>query len=593
MDRLRKIRELLPALLGQTILLAGGSLLLSCSMTPPAPSQELSVQSKHSQHETETKQIANPAEPSLPLSPEVMYYILTAEIAGQRGDVALAAELYAMADKKVASPALAARTAQVANYTRDKQRVEQALQRWQDVDPENPRVYMLQIPYLLSEKKFDAVVSAANRALALAPEQGPDILSSLSRALTKHSQTQQSLDVLQALTWYQQKKPEAWLAYARTAAYYGQFNTALAHVNQILKQQPDNEPALLLKASLLQQTGKTNAAISLLKQHIAHTQVSDDLRFAYAKLLGESGQYAQARKILTELNTRLPDNPDILFALGLLALDEKKPQQAKSYFNRLISMGDAAQQARYFMGLAEEMAQQTEKALIWFASVPASSSRFDAAQQHYITLLSESGQLEKARLHLKLLRHEHPDKAVHYALMEAQLLSKQGQKQAALALYSKMLKSHPDDIELRYGRAMVAESLNQLALFEQDMRTILQQQPNNAIVLNALGYTLADRTNRYDEAKDLIQRALKLAPDDAYYLDSLGWLYYKMGKIDKALHYLERAVTLKKDAELMAHWGEVLWISGEPRRAKQVWQQAKELEPDNPLLLKTMHRFGQ
>jgi tetratricopeptide (TPR) repeat protein len=245
------------------------------------------------------------------------------------------------------------------------------------------------------------------------------------------------------------------------------------------------------------------------------------------------------------------------------------------------------------MGLSEELNEQIESALIWFASVPVDSSRYQSAQNRYIQLLAERGEMDKARNHLKLLRKENPENEVQYFFYEATFLREQGLDEAAFKLLSEALTKHPLETDLLYGRAMVAESLDRLSVLEQDLNLILKKDPNNSQALNALGYTLTDRTDRHQEALGLIKKALELKPDDPFYLDSLGWVHYRLGYLEIAEQYLRQAAKIQPDAEFLAHLGEVLWQLGKHSEAKEVWQKGIENNKNNALLLKTMRRFGQ
>jgi tetratricopeptide (TPR) repeat protein len=146
--------------------------------------------------------------------------------------------------------------------------------------------------------------------------------------------------------------------------------------------------------------------------------------------------------------------------------------------------------------------------------------------------------------------------------------------------------------ELLYSRAMLAEKMGQLQLLETDLRAILEQEPDNAQALNALGYTLADRTARYDEAYHLIRRALELSPEDFYILDSMGWVLYRLGRLDEAIDFLQRARAIRDDAEVAAHLAEVLWVKGEKDAARDVWESAVKTTPNHPLLLDIIERFA-
>jgi len=530
---------------------------------------------------------------TLPLTSELVYYILMAEVAGQRGEIGVAAELYNKAANTVDSPAVAGRSTQVANFTRDKVRINRALERWIEVDPTDADVYIMQAPFKMMEGDFDAVVKSVDTALNLAPENSPQYLVQVADNLSELVKPEQALSVIEQLELYKKKDVEALFTYARLAAFYEQYESALSTVDTVLELQSDREDALILKAEILQRTGRSEAALSLIKYAALKDGASEELRFSYAKLLGENNKTAQARAIFEQLHSEKPENEEILFALGLIALEEKDGEQAKHYFSQLVTLGDGGKQASYFMGLSEEFNENTDAALVWFASVPVDSSRFESAQSRYVNLLADKGQLDKARLHLKLLRKEHPDQTVQYYIFEGAFLREQGQNQAAFDLYTEALSGFPNHVELLYGRAMTAESLHRLSVLEDDLRHVLKLNPDNHVALNALGYTLTDRTDRHQEALELIQKALTFKPDDPFYLDSLGWVYYRLGDLESAVKYLKQAVELQDDVEFIAHLGEVLWQQGKHTEAKKVWQQGLKQTQDNELLNKTMRRFGE
>jgi len=564
--------------------------LSACASTQPVVEQETTSVAPVSDEQATAEPVVIP---SLPLTSELVYYILMAEVAGQRGQIAVAAELYNKAANTVDSAAVASRSTQVANFTRDKARINRALKRWLEVDPDDADVYIMQAPYQMMAGEFDSVTKSLDKALSLAPEKSQQFLAQVADNLSELASPEQALTVMKQLQLYQQQDADVLFIYARLTKFYQQYDNALIAVNLVLEQQPEREDAQILKAEVLQRLDQGKQALAVLKKQALKNDASDDLRFAYAKLLGENNRTDQARELFQQLHQDKPKNEEILFALGLLGLEEKDGQQAKQYFSQLIALGDSGKQASYFMGLAEELNEDVDAALIWFTSVPADSSRFQSAQTHYVNLLAEKGELDKARLHLKLLRKEHPDRTVQYYLFEAAFLRQHDHNQAAFDLYSEALAGFPNNVELLYGRAMTAESLHRLSILEDDLRQILTQNPNNDVVLNALGYTLTDRTDRHQEALQLIEKALSIKPGDAFYLDSLGWVYYRLGDLEAAERYLKQAVDIQNDAEFLAHLGEVLWQQDKQTEAKKVWQQGLKQAPDNELLNETMRRFGE
>lgn len=572
--------------LQRSVVFASSILLVACAVAPAQPIEALPpVDTPAAKELPEDK-------PTLPLSAELVYDILTAEIAGQRGEIGIAADLYNNAANLVDSPAVAARSTQIANFTRNQQRINRALERWIEVDPTDADIYIMQVPFLILKGQYATVIKDVNTALGLAPEQSQVYLARVSETLIELSTPEQALSVVQQLNAYQHNELEAVFAYARMTAFYKHYDVALLHVDKVLKEQESREDALILKAEILQRMGKGPSAMVLLKKPATSDGASENLRFSYAKLLGENNKTAEAREIFLQLNTDFPENEEVIFALGLIAIQERDGQQAKHYFNQLISLGDTGRQATYFMGLAEELNQNNEAAMIWFASVPVDSQRFQAAQSSYINLLADSGQMDKARLHLKLLRTEQPSMALQYYLFEASFLRERNQDQAAFDIYTEALQQFPEQAELLYGRAMVAEPLNYLSVLEEDLRTILKKEPSNSHALNALGYTLTDRTNRHQEALILIKKAVELSPNDAFYLDSLAWVYFRLGDFEKAERFIKQAVAIQADPEFLAHLGEILWRQGKYTEAKKAWNDGLKKDVNNKLILKTMSRFG-
>jgi tetratricopeptide (TPR) repeat protein len=321
--------------------------LTACASTAPIAATEPTVV------EPKVEPVAIKAElpevEPLPLNAELVYYVLTAEIAGQRGEIGVATELYNNAATSIDSPALASRSTEVANFTRDKSRINRALNRWLEVDPDNAEVYVMQAPFLIMQNDFDGLTASINKSIRLAPDKKAIILAQVADALSELADAEFGLKTLKYTEVYLQQDPEALFIYARLAAHYKQYQQALTDINKVLALDTDREDGLILKAQLLQRLNKGNEALKVLKKPASQPSVSDDMLFAYAKLLGENGKTDQAREAFQKLNAKLPNNQEILFALGLLALEEKDGKAAKTYFSQLISMGDQGKQASYFM----------------------------------------------------------------------------------------------------------------------------------------------------------------------------------------------------------------------------------------------------
>jgi predicted Zn-dependent protease len=205
--------------------------------------------------------------------------------------------------------------------------------------------------------------------------------------------------------------------------------------------------------------------------------------------------------------------------------------------------------------------------------------------------MAEQGELDEALAAIRELRNKNPEQEENFHLLEINLLLDREQNEQALEAANKALEDYPANIRIRYARAMLLDSMNQPAQAESDLKRIIEEQPQNAVALNALGYIITTRSDRYAEAREYIERALEIDPENPAILDSMGWVLYQQGEIDKALEYLSRAWEAYADPEVAAHFGEVLWQSGEEEQARIIWEEGFEQDPDHPILIETVERL--
>jgi Flp pilus assembly protein TadD len=223
--------------------------------------------------------------------------------------------------------------------------------------------------------------------------------------------------------------------------------------------------------------------------------------------------------------------------------------------------------------------------------VDAESDLYLESRTRLALVTARKGELKDARAQLAGLLPESDAERVQVALAEEQMLREANQNQEALAVLNRYVAAMPESNDLLYARSLVAEQLNDLTLHERDLRSVIERDPKNAHALNALGYTLADRTTRFEEARGLLERALELKPDDPYIMDSVGWVYYRLGRNDDAVKFLRAAIAKRPDAEISAHLGEVLWVMGDHATAENVWSQALQATPDSKVLLGIIKKF--
>ncbi|MDY6992115.1 MAG: tetratricopeptide repeat protein [Pseudomonadota bacterium] len=313
-------------------------------------------------------------------------------------------------------------------------------------------------------------------------------------------------------------------------------------------------------------------------------------RLMYARMLANAQQFTQAIEQFQWLLPNYPDKADILYALGILSLQTEQLKTAKEYFKKLVHSEERLNTAYYYLGQIAETEDNLAQALSWYQKVDDGSNYLNA-QARIALILVEQGQLDKALRHLHMVPVDNDEEALILTQFEAELLIEKQYYKRAMAVYNRALADEPDNVELLYMRALLAEKMGAITQLEQDLRRVLALEPDNVQALNALGYTLADHTQRYQEAYELIKQALSLRPNDYYILDSMGWVLYRMGHYAQAIKYLQKALEQQFDPEVSAHLGEILWNSGDREAAEAIWNKALEAFPDNPKLLEVIQRF--
>jgi tetratricopeptide (TPR) repeat protein len=384
--------------------------------------------------------------------------------------------------------------------------------------------------------------------------------------------------------------PEALYALALTAIRAQQYTLAEQKIRQALKVKPGWSKAIQLLSRTLALQDRQDQGLTVLDQALAKAPDDIELRLTYAKMLIEAQRLDASLKQFEILNNKHPNNPDIIHALGVLSVELERYRAAKNYFNQLIRIGQKTGDAHFYLGLIAEKEGDTQAALQHFTKVEGNNQA--DARIHMAKILARQDELDEARELIQQLRFESPQNGLKLLLIEAEILRDVRQYELAQEVYAQGLELYEDNPELLYARALNAAELGRVDLLEQDLHRLLKLQPDHADALNALGYTLADQTDRLKEAKGYILKALALKPDSPAILDSMGWVEYRMGDLEAALKYLQRAATISPDPEIAAHLGEILWQMNKKQEALRVWRQAEELDPDNRYIVPVMQRLG-
>lgn len=525
--------------------------------------------------------------PKQALTPEILYQFLMAEIAGQRGEVGLAKSAYLDLARKTKDPRIAQRAAEIAVFARDTTGALEATRLWTETDQHSERANLTLVTLLLGQDKLAEAEPLLKKVLAENPATG---FLRLSAWLAKTRDAQAALAMVQRLAADYPMLPEAQFAIAQAATQADKPELVSSALDQADKLRPGWEPAALFRAQGLVKTSRADALASL-QNFLGRYPKARDVRLAYARLLVSANQFSEARAEFNRLTTDFPDNPEVTLAAGLLALQVGDGEAARRFLLKTLAQGyKPVDTVNYYLGLAAEELKQPAEAARYYQRVTEGEYLVQARSRQAAMLVSQ-GDLPKARALLASTVGGNDAQKMRLIQAEAELLRDAKDYSQAYDVLSAGLKIYPDSPDLLYDHAMMAEKINKLDVLEANLRRVIQIKPDEAQAYNALGYTLADRTTRLDEALVLLEKALALAPEDPFILDSMGWAQYRKGNFERARAYLDRAYKARPDPEIAAHLGEVLWMHGQRDDASKLWQSSLKNHPQNEVLQETLRRL--
>jgi tetratricopeptide (TPR) repeat protein len=552
----------------------------------PAPRVE-APESASVEPDAERRVEPTPNLPAQALTPDILFKFLVAEVAGQRGATGIASAAYLDLAQETRDPRIARRAAEVAMFARDRAAALEATRLWSAADPASERARQTLAAMLLNEGRLDEAEPVLREVLASDPAAG---FMHLSALLGKVRDASAARALVERLAAAHSQVAEGRYAVAQAAANAGDMPAALAALEKANRLRPGWEPGALLRAQILARTSPADA-LAFMRDFLAAYPEARDVRLAYARALVNANQFAEGRAQFERLAGELPRNAEVSFAAGLLALQMGEPIAARDWLNRALDADPRDRDTiHYYLGQAAEQLKEADVAATHYAQVEA-GNYLVPARARQAALLAAAGRRDEARALLAATQGANDAQNVRLVQAQAELLRDGKERQAAFDALSEGLKRYPDSPELLYDRAMAAEKLDRLDVLEADLRRVIALRPDDAHAYNALGYTLADRTPRLAEAIELLEHALKLAPDDAFILDSVGWAQYRAGNFARAQEFLERAYQARPDPEIAAHLGEVLWARGRQDEAGRLWQTSLQSHPQNEVLLETLRRL--
>lgn len=527
--------------------------------------------------------------PASRLTPQLMYQFLLGEIAGQRGDLNLSAEAYADLAQRTLDARVARRATEIALYARQSKLALRNAQLWLQLEPDSAKAQQTVASLLVGGGRLaDARPHLESWLKAGRPEQ---IFMQLHSLLARQNDKAAVASLVADLAAAYPALPEARFAVAQATWQAGQGLNAVKALDEALRLRPDWENAALFKAQILQQKDGDEAAIAYMGSYLKDYPRAREVGLAHAKQLARAGRLEESRLAFKALAQDMPDDPEPHFALGLVSMQANDLDNARTAFEKALALDYPDKGiVHYSLGQIAEAKGDKEGALASYKAV-GGVQQFDANLRVAI-VLGKAGRLQEGLDWLKQLTPASEEQGVRIAQAEAELLRDAKRHADSFQVFNKALAQYPDNLELLYDRAMAAEKLDRLDVLEADLRRMIQLKPDYAHAYNALGYTLADRTDRLAEAVELLEKALNLAPDDPFILDSMGWALFKLKRYGEAADYLRRAYAGRNDPEIAAHLGEVLWMKGERDEARRIWQGGLKAHPDNESLRETLSRLA-
>ena len=529
--------------------------------------------------------------PERDFTKKILYDLLVAELAHQGNQLPLAVSKYLNVATTSRDVGVAEQATRVALLAQDQKRSLRAAALWMEIDPDAIDAQQIYATLLIHDKRIGKAVPIL-RTLAKNPDVPPDRRFILVGDLLNQGEDKEAaLVAMERVIAEHDDDPNALFALAHFLTQIDKKERAIDLLERVLTMDGKNPVIWLYYSQFLRSQGKTAQALDTFSNALASGIEDKNIRIGFARLLISEKRYEEARKQFEKLIASDPEDAEIRYILASFLIEIGHADEARKHLLHLIDQMEFVHEAYFKLGQIAESQKDIRAAMDLYRKVEDGNHYLDA-QIRIADFLAKQQKIQAARQHLHDILPGNTEDSIRLYRTEGEILIDVGDFEEAMSIYNVALSEYPKSKELLYARAMLAGRMGRLSILEQNLRRLLSHEPDNVDALNALGYTLANQTDRYREAIALIQRALALQPNSYYILDSMGWVLYRLGQHRKAISYLQRALAIQQDAEIAAHLGEVLWVTGNPIAARDVWNKALKEFPNDKLLLEVMGRFG-
>ena len=525
------------------------------------------------------------------LNSDFVYKYLVAEIANQRGDPNLSSNLFLDLAKSSRDPRMAERAAKAAIYANNPKLAIQASNLWAELDPDSTDAQQASTQLLVATGKLSEAKPHLQKLLQKEDTRASAFLY-LNGLFARQPDKNAVLSLIQELAKPYPDLPEAHFTIAHAAWTAGKSDLAIKELDAADKLRPGWEFSAQLHGQVLMEKSQVSA-LEFYRNYMSQYPDANDVRLSMARLLVNLKKFDEAKSEFVKLVEASKGNPEILVVVGLLSIQSNDYADAENYLQQALTADfKDPDQIYIYLGQIAEKQKHDDQALSWYNKVQP-GERFLEAKLNIANLMARTQNVDAAIAMLDELQDLNNEQLVLVMQAQANLLGQAKRYQEAYDLLEKAVGNLPGSPELIYDYAMAAERIQKLDVTENELRKLIQLKPDYAQAYNALGYTLADRNVRLDEARKLIEKALALSPNDYFILDSMGWVQYRLGKLDKAVDFLRRAYTAQTDPEIAAHLGEVLWHQGKHDEAVELLDTALREYPENETLINTSKKLKQ
>ncbi len=521
---------------------------------------------------------------------EQLYQAIISELGAQRGDLGEAGDNYFGLAMQTRDLGIIQRAVQFASVNNDVNALMQLGLLWAEVDPTAARPHLMLSFQFLEAGNFQQALSHMTRVIELGGEIDFSALAARTGQLDRRTRST-LIENLRPLVEEFADQTSVRVALVQLLAQNGEFDQALKEFESLEELSQSNPRMVMLHAQILQRAGDIEAALEVMSDGVVLFADDKTLRLSYARLLIQNESFEEAQEQFALMLVQDPQDWETLFSMGLLDIEMEEYESAASRFRQLVSVDQRADESQYYLGIVNEQLEDIEQAIVHYREVRIGTQNFLAAQQQATRLSIGLGNIEEAHAHLSRLSRGQPRLEVLFNTIESGALIQAGLPEEAQTLLDRALNKYPNETDLLFARVLLYDSLGDQAGSEKDLRQIILMKPDDSRALNHLGYMLADQTERYEEALELLERAIAISPEDPAIIDSLGWAQYKLGRYDEALTNLRRAFAVFPDHEVASHVGEVLWVMGRREEAVDVWREALETRPDSELIKEVVERF--